>query len=256
MNTDPQPIRKSSLPTTPPPEFEFSTVLGGEAGCMLLPGDTGPVVVRRRVTYGDWEPVRPDRWADEPMPETAAGGVVSAAPDQPDAPVCKFDEGCHRVVPCDPGCGATTPPADRAAVLLWAADQIDAETRQLKADGVLEPDKFRPCRDASEQLRRLAAEAQQPEPDGVATAEDRCADCGHFRGAHEEAEEPVSVGRCTVCADDDAWHNYEPTAEARRLAEAHACQNCEGIDPDTCLMDPERAPATGPRAADDKQDGA
>jgi hypothetical protein len=56
---------------------------------------------------------------------------------------------------------------DRAAVLLWAADQIDAETRQAKADGVLEPDKFRPCRDASAQLRRLAGEAQQ----------DRCPSC-------------------------------------------------------------------------------
>ncbi|UPZ27698.1 hypothetical protein MUK60_07600 [Streptomyces sp. LRE541] len=47
-------------------------------------------------------------------------------------------------------------PTSRAALLLWAADQIDAETRQAKADGVLEPDKFRPCRDASAQLRALA----------------------------------------------------------------------------------------------------
>ncbi|WP_109000813.1 hypothetical protein [Streptomyces rishiriensis] len=46
--------------------------------------------------------------------------------------------------------------ADRATLLLWAADQIDAETRQAKAYGVLEPDKFRPCRDASAQLRALA----------------------------------------------------------------------------------------------------
>ncbi|MGS2592048.1 hypothetical protein [Streptomyces hebeiensis] len=45
---------------------------------------------------------------------------------------------------------------DRAAVLLWGADQIDAATRQAKADGVLESDKFRPCRDASAQLRALA----------------------------------------------------------------------------------------------------
>jgi hypothetical protein len=45
---------------------------------------------------------------------------------------------------------------DRAGVLRWAADQIDAETRQAKADGVLEPDKYRPCRDASAQLRALA----------------------------------------------------------------------------------------------------
>lgn len=65
------------------------------------------------------------------------------------------------------------PPADRAAVLLWAADQIDAETRQAKADEVLEPDKFRPCRDASAQLRRMAAEAQQP-----AARPESCAHCG------------------------------------------------------------------------------
>jgi len=40
--------------------------------------------------------------------------VSAAAPstDQAAGPVCKFDEGCHRVVPCDPGCGAS---ADRAA---------------------------------------------------------------------------------------------------------------------------------------------
>lgn len=44
----------------------------------------------------------------------------------------------------------------RAAVLREAADAIDAETRQAKADQVLEPDKYRPCRDASAQLRRMA----------------------------------------------------------------------------------------------------
>ncbi|MFC8491812.1 hypothetical protein ACFUJU_13615 [Streptomyces sp. NPDC057235] len=47
--------------------------------------------------------------------------------------------------------------AYRAAVLNEAADLIDAETAALKADGVLEPDKYRPCRDASAQLRRRAA---------------------------------------------------------------------------------------------------
>lgn len=68
---EPAPIRKSSLPTTPPAEWEFSTVLAtrpdGLPGCFLLPGDMGGVVVRRRVQYGDWEPVRPDRWAEEPF---------------------------------------------------------------------------------------------------------------------------------------------------------------------------------------------
>jgi hypothetical protein len=74
---------------------------------------------------------------------------------------------------------------DRAAVLLWAADQIDAETRQAKADGVLEPDKFRPCRDASAQLRRLAGEAQQ----------DRCPSCDHKSEFHD------ADGRCWFTVD-------------------------------------------------------
>lgn len=85
MNTppDPYPIRKSSLPPTPSPEWEFSSVLGarpdGLPGIMLLPGDTGSVVVRRRVSYGDWEPVRPAYWADEPLPVVQGdGGAVSA----------------------------------------------------------------------------------------------------------------------------------------------------------------------------------
>ncbi|MFG2269104.1 hypothetical protein ACGFNY_04940 [Streptomyces chartreusis] len=90
MTTNPQtdPIRKDLLPCTPPPEWEFHTVYGartGTDGCALFPGDAGPVVIRRRVTYGDWEPVRPDCWADEPEPAApAAGRVVSAAPTQTD----------------------------------------------------------------------------------------------------------------------------------------------------------------------------
>lgn len=40
-----------------------------------------------------------------------------------------------------------------------------------------------------------------------------CAECGHHRDQHSEADEPVSVGQCRQCAaegnEDDAWHNYE-----------------------------------------------
>lgn len=32
------------------------------------------------------------------------------------------------------------------------SDEIREETAQLKADGVLEPDKFRPCRDVADQI--------------------------------------------------------------------------------------------------------
>ncbi|MEK9524056.1 hypothetical protein MIU24_32485 [Streptomyces venezuelae] len=49
----------------------------------------------------------------------------------------------------------------RAAVLREAADAIDAETNTLQADRVLEPDRFRSCRDASAQLRRLARKDEQ-----------------------------------------------------------------------------------------------
>jgi hypothetical protein len=83
--TEPQPVRKSSLPCTPPPEFEFHTVFGarsGTDGCALFPGDAGPVVVRRLVTYGDWEPVRPDRWADEPETDARAASAVVPAADR------------------------------------------------------------------------------------------------------------------------------------------------------------------------------
>ncbi len=57
------------------------------------------------------------------------------------------------------------------------------------------------------------------------TSQDRCAECSHPRGAHEEAEEPVSVGRCTVCADQDdedaEWHDFE-AAEAQQQPETQA----------------------------------
>ena len=53
--------------------------------------------------------------------------------------------------------------AVRAEALREGADAIDCETEQLKRHGVLEPDKYPPCRDASAQLRRLAGE--QPAQD-------------------------------------------------------------------------------------------
>lgn len=48
----------------------------------------------------------------------------------------------------------------RAKYYREAADAIDAETQAAKAGGVLEPDRFRPCRDASAQLRRMADGSQ------------------------------------------------------------------------------------------------
>jgi hypothetical protein len=158
----------------------------------------------------------------------------------PPEPVCKFDQGCHRVAACEPGCAAVPvpasaptdraairdriaealrpgsrdrsgqypegllrdadmvlavlpAPADRAAILREAADAIDAETQQLKDHGVLEPDKFRPCRDASAQLRHMADEEQQPEP---APPIDRCI---HVREIHRTHHKLAPVTGCPWC---------------------------------------------------------
>lgn len=46
--------------------------------------------------------------------------------------------------------------AERAVALRKAADAIDRETQALKDAGVLEPDQYRPCRDAAVQLRAMA----------------------------------------------------------------------------------------------------
>ncbi|MFD8488666.1 hypothetical protein [Streptomyces sp. NPDC059712] len=92
MTPSPSPIRKSILPTTPPSDYEFHTVHGGQPdspGVLLVPDDdSGPVVVRRRVTYGDWEPVRPNHWASE---AEAAGGVYqgSGFKDVGEGDVCR-----------------------------------------------------------------------------------------------------------------------------------------------------------------------
>ncbi|MGW7617365.1 hypothetical protein ACWGLG_16165 [Streptomyces antimycoticus] len=70
MTTEPAPIRRSDLPCIPPPESEIFTWFphpdGG--GDMVRGQRQRGVQVRRRVTYGDWEPVRPDRWADDDEP--------------------------------------------------------------------------------------------------------------------------------------------------------------------------------------------
>ncbi|MFF8482366.1 hypothetical protein [Streptomyces antibioticus] len=97
-------------------------------------------------------------------PPVHVGGRANAE----DCPACRAE---HANLPypflCPAETGAPVPPAPassaagraavlRKAVLRGAADAIDAETRRLKADGVLESDKFRPCRDATAQLRAMA----------------------------------------------------------------------------------------------------
>lgn len=75
------------------------------------PDETAAV---REGKHGTWRGLRPGDWVvrlDEGLYEFSAADFaeryepagVAPAPDQT-APACKFDEGCHRVVPCDPGC--------------------------------------------------------------------------------------------------------------------------------------------------------
>ncbi|MCP9209524.1 hypothetical protein [Streptomyces cucumeris] len=74
----PDPIRRSDLLPTPEPEWEYATHFSRPDGG----GDWAPgrlrrgAQVRRLVVRGEWEPVRPDCWAEEPAFEA---GVTSHA---------------------------------------------------------------------------------------------------------------------------------------------------------------------------------
>lgn len=148
---------------------------------------------------------------------------------------------------------------DRAALLLWAADQIDAETRRLRADGVLEPDQYRPCRDTSAQLRRLAGEAQQDE---------RCTRCRHpkrdhdGRADHREKYSPLVAGDpwCHACnaecdytreAQQDPTQDGEATlpcnwARTRQPHTQHDWEPQPGMDPVNCPGHPAKLPPMDP----------
>lgn len=246
----PDPIRKSSLPTTPPPEFVFSTVLGarpdGHAGCLLLPGDVGDVVVRRRVTYGDWEPVRPDRWADEPVADVVPA-VLPAVPVPPATPATDRDRAALRdriaeaallavesamddtLLPAArqealAGIAAVLPPpADRAAVLHGAADDVAA--MRIGAEDPNPDAHVRGYNDgldhAEAELRRMADETQAswtPGPVAVARAaewasQQRAATvdpamCPRCRGDNSEAFE-----LCAACATTPPAVVAEPGKE-------------------------------------------
>lgn len=81
MTDQPEPIRRSDLPPLRGPEWEFFTwfPLPDGGGDMVRGQRQRGVQVRRRVTYSDWEPVSPGRWAGEqagePGPNLAPGFV-------------------------------------------------------------------------------------------------------------------------------------------------------------------------------------
>lgn len=99
--------------------------------------------------------------------------------------------------------------ADPAALLRGAADEIDRETQRLKDDGVLEPDQFRPCRDATADLRRMADEAQQP----------ACGNCGHPAAWHDPWEGCVGPDGIGSAGSGDCTCTRSPD-EAQQPEEA------------------------------------
>lgn len=128
-----------------------------------------------------------------------------------------------------------------ASALRKAADEIDRT--DLPDDHV---DMFdNGARWATSQLRRMAAEAQQ-QPEGEAEPES-CAHCGktirritgtlavwwvHDPGGRAFCY-PWQPARSTRATP-------KPAAEAPQPDTAHSCPNCEGIDPDSCLMNHDR----------------
>ncbi|MEU8902142.1 hypothetical protein [Streptomyces mirabilis] len=96
------------------------------------------------------------------------------------------------------------------------AAQIRSVTEQLKADGVLEPDKFRPCRDAADQIDPTR-EGSLYAPASPSAPADRAA-------ILREAAE-VAVRAARGCGDSEAGQYAASVAagigkELRRLADA------------------------------------
>ncbi|MER5694897.1 hypothetical protein ACWDBO_31305 [Streptomyces mirabilis] len=159
--------------------------------------------------------------------------------------VCKFDEGCHRVVPCEPGCGAPRP-ADRATPTAEAAVErvrsvLESEavvgrsaldyrgliTSALMADEVAParhtcrnrttaagPDWL--CPHCSTLPSRMADEAQQPETQ----AANRAAVIAEILPAWEAVYEPGNVSDYLIgYANDEAPAKAAAEAWMRSQAE-------------------------------------
>jgi hypothetical protein len=125
---------------------------------------------------------------------------------------------------------------DRAAVLREAAAALAA--------------KYGPSNRAAAELLRMAAEARGAtgRPDGRGI----CPVCGRDYKLTGAGLLPRHTGHVPDHRADDGMScrgvGEKPIAELRRMAdetppatqEPHSCPNCEGVDPDTCLMNPNR----------------
>lgn len=268
-NPTPDPIRKGLLPCTPPAEWEFHTVLGARSdteGVALFPGDAGPVVIRRLVTYGDWEPVRPELWAAEPKGDAAAAPAavpsvsvvdqttrdrIADRGTKAEALLLHFTAEAHRRKwNYDRGLDDDGQPIKSEAfgALHRLGDEMNAALHKLRATpaAVLPPPADRAAVDRQQVIEALY-EARRPglgsmtEADAVAHMADAV-----LRRLADEAQQPAVGAR-----QPDTETRQQPETEA-----AHSCGNCEGIDPDSCLTNLDRPAVKAQQAATKTPDEA
>lgn len=146
---------------------------------------------------------------------------------------------------------AAVPSVSRAAVLREAAEHLIDLRDSLITAPETTGQYLAGLERAARELRRLADEERdeqeaQANLDQLADLLPRMADevqpcdgCGHPE--HSARECPVTLYG-ERCACD------EPLAAEAPPATTHSCGNCEGIDPDTCLMNPNRPPEQCPNS--------
>lgn len=166
--------------------------------------DDGRLCIRAAQHHGDHVDERGFHWSDTVAVHPVDPGVVRVAPPAADraAPVCKFEEGCHRVVACDPGCAVDRDRmyAQLAAASAPAADRADLRQHIAKA---LAGTALRPPFQHSLAMADvvLAVLAEHGQDSQRAAAEVRAA---LLRDLAEEAEE---------------WDGHITKQELRRLAD-------------------------------------
>jgi hypothetical protein len=141
-----------------------------------------------------------------------AAGVVAVAADQTE-PVCKFDEGCHRVVPCDPGCGTR----DLLAEAL-AAGQPAGQTERLdryaaamaKRDGDTWPTQYE---DDEADYRRRAEQAE--ELLAVANETSNRSEAERARAVQRAERAEVAIERVRVEVEEAEHHRQQTHASER-----------------------------------------
>jgi len=139
----------------------------------------------------------------------------------------------------------TPQPVDRAALLREVADDCDEAGGKYAGRALNEH--AAAAFDLMEHFQRKANEAEYvATPCSVGGCEPGGEPCGtHERlMAHAEGDHELCNPYCAT-----------PDGELRRLAAeatpepaTHSCGNCDGVDPDTCFMNPDRPPEQCPAA--------